>query len=121
MRLSLHPLRHERIAARDAAGVRRAVAIALALGVLASAGVALAEGGGHATRGREFARICFPAASWDAPDHERPCYRVSRPYEDGSGELAIRADTIRSSCTIPNVYEEPARFEIECVSRGGRR
>ena len=104
---------------RDAGRVRKHVAIAVAAGLLASAGIAGADPGSRTAGERETARICFPAASWSAPDHERPCYRTSRPYEDGSGELVIRADTIRSSCAIPNVHEEPVRFEIHCLSRGG--
>jgi hypothetical protein len=65
------------------------------------------------------ARVCFPAASWDAPDQERPCYRLRGPYEDGSGVLVIRAGTVRSRCTIPNVQEEPPEFALGCSSSGG--
>ena len=99
--------------------MKGSVVVALAAGALCPVGVAAADTGAAPVAQREAARICFPAASWSAPDHERPCYRVSRPYEDGSGELVIRADTIRSRCAIPNVHEEPANFAIHCVSRGG--
>lgn len=94
--------------------MKRLAAFALAAALLGPLAVESAGSGE-----REFARICFPAESWSAPDHERPCYRVGRPYEDGSGELLIRADTIRSRCVIPNVYEEAQRFAIQCLSRGG--
>ena len=89
--------------------------------VLSPLGLAVAgeRGAAVARSEAESARLCFPAASWSAPDHERPCYRISRPYEDGSGVLAIRADTIRARCAIPNVHEEPPRFAVACVSRGG--
>jgi hypothetical protein len=91
----------------------------MAAGLLGATAGATAGSAATATASRAFARICFPAEVWSAPDHERPCYRVSRPYEDGSGELMIRADTIRTRCAIPNVHEEPTRFALQCVSRGG--
>ena len=93
--------------------MNRALAIALAVAALSPIGVAVAASANETGR----ARLCFPAASWDAPDHERPCYRIRGPYEDGSGRLVIKADTIRARCEIPNVHEEPPEFALPCVSR----
>jgi len=57
---------------------------------------------------------CFSAKLWSADDRDRPCYRIARPEEDGSGRLwvgAARGSSYR--CLIP--AERPARrFTIRC-------
>lgn len=107
--------------------LKRVAGMALVLLVLGGVGpLVLVDPGTAATHagdanradGPERARLCFPAALWNAPDHERPCYRIDRPYEDGSGRLVIKADTIRADCAIPNVHEEPSQFAIHCAARG---
>lgn len=57
-----------------------AVVLCSLLACLAIAAVAVASKGDGATGlGR-----CFPAASWNAKQGERPCVRVLRVEEDGS-------------------------------------
>jgi hypothetical protein len=59
---------------------------------------------------------CFPAATWSADDGQRPCYRITRPAEDGSGRLVLgTAAQAQATCVIPNVAEEPRRFAIRCT------
>lgn len=61
------------------------------------------------------AEICFPAGEWSARAEDRPCDLVSRPQEDGSGDLilgTVGADA--ADCTIPNPYEERGHFVVHC-------
>lgn len=59
--------------------------------------------------------ICFPKASWNAYDEDRPCDMIWRPFEDGSTTLylgTVGADA--AVCNIPNPYEERNHFAIIC-------
>lgn len=58
---------------------------------------------------------CFPVELWSLPDKAgRPCYRVSRPEEDGSGTLRLTERRYSYRCAIPNPAEERATFRIVC-------
>lgn len=98
------------------------------IGVLAT----VAEGAGYtptkphgsgayvSTEGRAITD-CFPAASWDGIDLERPCTTVTRPQEDGSGRLLLgTASSILAACIIPNPYEERGTFALKCQRFAGR-
>ena len=63
---------------------------------------------------RPTAALCFPLAAWDGPGALRPCYRFSRPQEDGSGFLALAVKGRIWRCRIPNPTEQPRRFSIRC-------
>lgn len=59
--------------------------------------------------------VCFPRDAWDAHYSGRPCYTLSRPYEDGSGYLYVGTITYdRARCVIPNVQEERGHFTVKC-------
>jgi hypothetical protein len=64
-------------------------------------------------------RSCIGAAGWGpAPDSERPCVRVARLFEDGSGLLVQEdaAGTYRVECVLQNPREvrQAGSYETEC-------
>lgn len=65
---------------------RHYTAVIVALLLLVGIGAMAAAAADHHARGEG---RCFPAASWDADQGERPCVRVLRVEEDGSFRFRV--------------------------------
>jgi hypothetical protein len=64
-------------------------------------------------------RVCYSAASWGpAADGDRPCVRVARLYEDGSGRIVQEnaEGSYRTECVLPNPQEETGAYRVRCYS-----